>query len=300
MRPSATCAPSGTAAFPQKNTVSRTGGGHRHFGEGSARAAAARARQRLRPDHGQSPRGPHPADAPREASRRVHRRQHIRQPDPVRAEGGFRALSAHSASRCGNDERGGRGRRVRADRGRDLPGAADLRGRAFGPPAHPRGRVPARALPRRRHRGAEALQHGLSAHRDLRQEGLPAVRGAARHGEAARAPVEIIPAETVRAEDGLALSSRNAYLTPVERTEATRLYRILQEVRAALLAGRRDYSKLEAEALAKFNEKWAVDYVAVRRQSDLQPPSPSDRNLVVLCAAKLGRPRLIDNVEVSL
>ena len=113
-------------------------------------------------------------------------------------------------------------------------------------------------------------------------------------------PVEIIPAETVRAEDGLALSSRNAYLSPVERTEAARLYRILQEVRAALLAGRRDYSKLEAEALARFNEKWAADYVAIRRQSDLQPPSPSDRNLVVLGAAKLGRPRLIDNVEVSL
>jgi len=113
-------------------------------------------------------------------------------------------------------------------------------------------------------------------------------------------PVEIIPAETVRAEDGLALSSRNAYLTPAERTEAARLYRILQEVRAALLAGRRDYSKLEAEALARFNEEWAADYVAIRRQSDLQPPSPSDRNLVVLGAAKLGRPRLIDNVEVSL
>jgi len=113
-------------------------------------------------------------------------------------------------------------------------------------------------------------------------------------------PVEIIPAETVRAEDGLALSSRNAYLSPAERTEAARLYRILQEVRAALLAGRRDYSKLEAEALAKFNEKWAADYVAIRRQSDLQPPSPSDRDLVVLGAAKLGRPRLIDNVEVSL
>ena len=113
-------------------------------------------------------------------------------------------------------------------------------------------------------------------------------------------PVEIIPAETVRAEDGLALSSRNAYLTPAERTEAARLYRILQEVRAALLAGRRDYSRLEAEALARFNEKWAADYVAIRRQSDLQPPSPSDRNLVVLGAARLGRPRLIDNVEVSL
>lgn len=113
-------------------------------------------------------------------------------------------------------------------------------------------------------------------------------------------PVEIIPAETVRAEDGLALSSRNAYLSPAERTEAPRLYRVLCEVRAALLAGQRDYAKLEAQALAQFGEKWVPDYVAIRRQSDLQLPSSADLDLVVLGAALLGRPRLIDNVEVTL
>jgi pantoate--beta-alanine ligase len=113
-------------------------------------------------------------------------------------------------------------------------------------------------------------------------------------------PVEIIPAETVRAEDGLALSSRNAYLSPSERAKAPRLYRALCEVREALLAGRRDYAKLEAQALAKLDENWVPDYVAIRRQSDLQLPSPADRDLVVLGAARLGRPRLIDNVEVAL
>jgi len=113
-------------------------------------------------------------------------------------------------------------------------------------------------------------------------------------------PVEIIPAETVRAEDGLALSSRNAYLSAAERAEAPRLYRLLCEVREALLAGRRDYAKLETQALAKFGSKWVPDYVAIRRQSDLQLPSSADRELVVLGAAKLGRPRLIDNVEVTL
>jgi len=113
-------------------------------------------------------------------------------------------------------------------------------------------------------------------------------------------PVEIIPAETVRAEDGLALSSRNAYLSPAERSEAPRLYRVLCEVREALLAGRRDYARLEAEALAKFSGKWVPDYVAIKKQSDLQSPSSADRELVVLGAAKLGRPRLIDNVELSL
>ena len=113
-------------------------------------------------------------------------------------------------------------------------------------------------------------------------------------------PVEIIPAETVRAEDGLALSSRNAYLSPAERAEAPQLYRVLGEVREALAAGRRDYAKLETHALARLGGKWVPDYVAIRRQSDLQLPSPTDRDLVVLGAARLGRPRLIDNVEVTL
>jgi pantoate--beta-alanine ligase len=113
-------------------------------------------------------------------------------------------------------------------------------------------------------------------------------------------PVEIIPAETVRAEDGLALSSRNAYLSAPERAEAPRLHRILKEAREVLRAGKRDYAAIEARALAEFGGKWAPDYVAIRRQSDLQPPAPSDRNLVVLGAAKLGKTRLIDNVEVSL
>ena len=112
-------------------------------------------------------------------------------------------------------------------------------------------------------------------------------------------PVEIIPAETVRAEDGLALSTRNAYLSPAERREAPGLYRVLKDVRESLLAGQRDFLKLEAQALKKLSGNWKPDYVAIRRQSDLQPPSPSDRELVVLGAAKLGTTRLIDNVETS-
>src|SRR6266571_1174416 len=113
-------------------------------------------------------------------------------------------------------------------------------------------------------------------------------------------PVEIIPAETVRAEDGLALSSRNGYLSPAERSEAPGLYRVLKDVRESLLAGQRDFLKLEAQALKKLSGNWKPDYVAIRRQSDLQPPSRADRDLVVLAAAKLGTTRLIDNVEVSL
>jgi len=113
-------------------------------------------------------------------------------------------------------------------------------------------------------------------------------------------PVEIIPAETVRAEDGLALSSRNAYLSPAERAQAPRLYRVLCDVRAALLAGERDFAALEARAQVALGKNWAPDYFAVRRQTDLQTPLPADRRLVVLGAAKLGNTRLIDNVEVAL
>lgn len=113
-------------------------------------------------------------------------------------------------------------------------------------------------------------------------------------------PVEIVPAETVRAEDGLALSSRNAYLSETERAEAPRLYRTLCGVRDALLAGERDYAKLESRALATLGGKWVPDYVVVRRRSDLRMPLPGDRDLVILGAAKLGRPRLIDNVEVTV
>ena len=114
-------------------------------------------------------------------------------------------------------------------------------------------------------------------------------------------PVEIVPAETVRADDGLALSSRNGYLSPSERAEAPRLYQSLRAVREEVLAGKRDFRRIELQAMATLaNKGWRPDYVSVRRQSDLQPPNEGDRELVVLAAAFLGRTRLIDNVEVKL
>ena len=114
-------------------------------------------------------------------------------------------------------------------------------------------------------------------------------------------PVEIMPAETVRAEDGLALSSRNGYLSPAERAEAPRLYQSLRTARDEVLSGKRDFRRIELEAMATLAGKgWRPDYVSVRRQADLQPPGNNDRQLVVLAAAFLGRTRLIDNVEVTL
>ena len=114
-------------------------------------------------------------------------------------------------------------------------------------------------------------------------------------------PIEIIGGETVRADDGLALSSRNGYLTPAERAEAPRLSRTLQAIRSAVLAGERDFAKLEKAAVAELDGAgWQSDYVAVRRQSDLQPPTGNERALVVLAASRLGTPRLIDNLEIDL
>ncbi|MBI5108095.1 MAG: pantoate--beta-alanine ligase [Rhodocyclales bacterium] len=112
-------------------------------------------------------------------------------------------------------------------------------------------------------------------------------------------PVEIIPGETVRAADGLALSSRNGYLSASERAEAPRLYRELTGIAAAIRDGARNYPDLEARAMNVLSmNAWAPDYVAVRKKHDLQSPSAADSGLVVLAAARLGSTRLIDNLEV--
>jgi pantoate--beta-alanine ligase len=112
-------------------------------------------------------------------------------------------------------------------------------------------------------------------------------------------PVRIVPAATVRAEDGLALSSRNSYLSAMQRTEAPQLYRTLSWMGKRIAEGERDYPALEAQALAQLvGAGWNPDYLAVRRQLDLQAPSRTDRDLVIVAAAKLGTTRLIDNLEV--
>jgi pantoate--beta-alanine ligase len=114
-------------------------------------------------------------------------------------------------------------------------------------------------------------------------------------------PIVIEACETVRAIDGLALSSRNGYLTADEREEAPSLHRSLERVRQAVLSGSRNYRQAEGEAQARLERRgWAVDYVSLRRQEDLLPPSLGDDHLVVLGAARLGTTRLIDNIEICL
>ena len=112
-------------------------------------------------------------------------------------------------------------------------------------------------------------------------------------------PLEIVPGETVRAADGLALSSRNGYLSASERAEAPRLYQLLSEIAAEIRQGARNYAELEAKAMNILGlNGWVPDYVAVRKTLDLQSPSAHDSKLVVLAAARLGSTRLIDNLEV--
>ncbi len=114
-------------------------------------------------------------------------------------------------------------------------------------------------------------------------------------------PIEIVGGETVRAEDGLALSSRNAYLSAAERAEAPRLHRVLTSMRTAVLGGERNFARLERQAVSELDQHgWKTDYVALRRQSDLQvPPATEQSPLVVLAASRLGTARLIDNVEMD-
>jgi pantoate--beta-alanine ligase len=112
-------------------------------------------------------------------------------------------------------------------------------------------------------------------------------------------PVEIVPGETVREPTGLALSSRNSYLSEAERAEAPRLQTAIGHVATVLQAGHTDWPALERDAMRNLAERgWQPDYVAIRTQKSLGPPS-AGVPLVVLGAARLGRTRLIDNVEVS-
>ncbi len=120
-------------------------------------------------------------------------------------------------------------------------------------------------------------------------------------------PVDIIPGETIRADDGLALSSRNGYLSTEERVEAPQLQRVLKEVREQVLQLRErnvaSLSEIEKKAVATLvGRGWQPDYIAIRKQSDLAPASNESLHtgepLVILTAAKIGKTRLIDNLEI--
>ncbi|MFM8929954.1 MAG: pantoate--beta-alanine ligase [Betaproteobacteria bacterium] len=112
-------------------------------------------------------------------------------------------------------------------------------------------------------------------------------------------PIEILAGPTTRAADGLALSSRNGYLSAAERAEAPQLHALLQHMAHRVRAeGLGAVATIEAEACAALAARgWLPDYLCIRRRDDLQPPAQAGEPLVALAAAKLGTTRLIDNLE---
>lgn len=114
-------------------------------------------------------------------------------------------------------------------------------------------------------------------------------------------PVEVEGMPTVREESGLALSSRNAYLTDAQRRQAAGLYRTLREIGERIEQGARDYADLEAFGMSKLSVAgFAPEYVNIRGAEDLGTPDHASESLVVLAAARLGRARLIDNLLINL
>jgi len=113
-------------------------------------------------------------------------------------------------------------------------------------------------------------------------------------------PIEIDVGETVRASDGLALSSRNRYLNSEERAEAARLFQVLSKIKQEIETGNRNFKKLQDTARETLVSRgWNVDYIALRQGDTLAPVQVNDRDQIVLGAAKLGTTRLIDNLEIS-
>ena len=119
-------------------------------------------------------------------------------------------------------------------------------------------------------------------------------------------PIEIIAGETVREANGLALSSRNGYLTDAQRASASQLNSALQGIVNQIKNGNKDFAQLEQQAVAQLGKQgWDVDYMSIRSSTTLQPASALDKNLIVLGAAKItnktsGKTRLIDNIELCI
>jgi pantoate--beta-alanine ligase len=114
-------------------------------------------------------------------------------------------------------------------------------------------------------------------------------------------PIQIIGEPTVRADDGLALSSRNGYLTPEQRAAAPALYSSLKQIAAAIRDGERNYETLLSTARAQQEAAgFKPDYLEIRQALNLRPATLEDRNLVIIVAAYIGTTRLIDNLHLDL
>ena len=112
-------------------------------------------------------------------------------------------------------------------------------------------------------------------------------------------PVTIIGMPIVREADGLAMSSRNAYLTTEQRRQAAVLYQTLTAAAGAVQQGKRDLAAIEQEGMARLEQAgFRPEYFSIRRGADLAEPRPGDHDLRILVAAWLGEARLIDNIAV--
>ncbi|WP_297324169.1 pantoate--beta-alanine ligase [Nitrosomonas sp.] len=113
-------------------------------------------------------------------------------------------------------------------------------------------------------------------------------------------PIEIVAGETVRAPDGLALSSRNQYLNNAQRLEACNLYQTLLQLKQEIISGRKDFPVLQENATKNLAKRgWKVDYIRIQKRSSLMPAHSDDDDLVILGAAWLDKTRLIDNLEIT-
>ncbi|MDQ3186539.1 MAG: pantoate--beta-alanine ligase [Pseudomonadota bacterium] len=114
-------------------------------------------------------------------------------------------------------------------------------------------------------------------------------------------PLDVVAGDTVRASDNLALSSRNRYLSNEERADAARLYRALSQIKQEIEGGNRNFHALEEKTKENLcSHGWKVDYIAVRQCDTLAPAQVDDENMVILGAARLGKTRLIDNLEAAV
>ncbi|MGV8712020.1 MAG: pantoate--beta-alanine ligase [Nitrosomonas sp.] len=113
-------------------------------------------------------------------------------------------------------------------------------------------------------------------------------------------PIDVVASETVRALDGLALSSRNQYLNKEQRAEACNLYQTLLDIKHAIISGNRDFWALQDYATQSLEKRhWKVDYIRIHKRDSLMPAHAGDIRLVVLGAAWLNQTRLIDNIEID-
>jgi len=114
-------------------------------------------------------------------------------------------------------------------------------------------------------------------------------------------PIQIIGGEIIREENGLAMSSRNKFLTPEEKNKASLLRTTILAVAEQIKSGDRNYKLIRENAIKRLNQKeFNVDYFEICNTKDLERATQADKQILIACAAWMGQPRLLDNLELTL